>query len=1347
MARLRVRRPSNAGWLDICQSEWYARNESNTGWVRLLPKNGMKARHGSNEYWLDINCVADPNIELCEDEDEFGGTPDGKGSNGTGPDNPHYNGPGKPWLPPKDWPADRPTGGTTDNSGNDNSDGNGDGTGGWSDDDLGTPENPGTGPDGAVSPDDWEEGMPPVDWYPGIPMVPGVPINTAPPGEEPEVFVPDEPYPDGYDDPDREEDEDRLEPEEDLNSGECLDGLRKGAFDCPYNCTDNAFGDGKGYFEFYIDMGTVNGPVVFPYMIALGTATIDMWHAGKKVASTEGPRSNVGTVGFDYKAVEAGNLLFVRVRTHSVDSMWAMEFKCPNETDLEGSLLDPRPCKGTFLAPESSGSNVIDYYHDMGEGSGEVEIRYQMWNTPDRIDILRDGVYLTGTSTFVSGEGKFVFDYEPGGSNLILVRIISEQGDNSWVYTISCPGELGTEDNPRECIDNSIVHSGGAGITDTFVEMGPIPGRVGIRYQMWWVPDQMDVYQGSTLVATTGEKVTGDHWLYFDYDPSRGTKIQIRITGEGKTTWLFFHTCPGDHDVNVSIDSPSILEGAEGEVTDLCWSITLDKPSSAPISVDYATTGGTARPIAAQGSILGTDAAGNPFVAVVDQPQFGRAVFDGGFPKFYNSQYREPQTAPTGSTVFNSWWRTAAGSLFTDPSTIPDDSEASKWVLNADDTISALVNSSGTISFISPEAYPSYSFDSILSSNDSDDDAIGLVIAYVREGNQNHMLVATRHAKGWPRLGENFSIVYLVNNTVVEILDTVRVGENRPGWSGASTKVRVERNRRSITCRASDWNSSTYSTDILTVDLTANEALSIFIRDTRWGFWAWSQRNATFSAVFLEGIGLPPAFAYLRNLSLWSARPTSRNALLIARNTGNYSIDDQPMGFNIGIRGTLESVGFNVTTNHLSQMGNKITSADLQNYDLLVVISNDAVDGVTGDSPLVVGNWVKQGGGLIVITDHDVFQTTANKLASMFNVEFYGDFDRSPIEVDDIIARHGPHPAWEGLNGDVLPMFASEGAIRLIEASADFTPIQGTVTFEPGEQEKKVCLPVIGNDIEEPDRTIEMTISNATNDAAIIVPVGIGTIIDDDSAVCRQDASAPVFENNTRIAHPDGAYMLHVQPYIESAPGNTWYLMQRDFDFPEDGAYVFTFINDDDFELYIDCKLVAGAPFSLQPRMYTVNVKKGKRNMIVRYLNIPHNTPGFVGFSIRRHNVVIYRSRAEGWGGIMNNLQGVVVTPPPPPPPPPPPSPPPPPPPPPPATACTHEPIICTMYDELFGRLPDDAGADYWLSVIQSNGWNTDTYGGQESLRTAMKNAAVGSDCTAIGGTYDPVTNSCNGWS
>lgn len=749
MSRLRVRNTANTKWIDICQSEWYVRNPSNTGWERFTPKQGIKARHGAENYWLSIDCIAE--TDDCE-ADEYGGTKDGTGSNGSGAANGDQSGNPQPG----------------DGSGNGDSGGGSGGTG--------------SGPNSSTSPyynnDDLGSGIGGTGYVPGAP------------------------YPDGYDLPDSDGDGagwngscyyrpglNTCEPKTPLVVRDDMDcGTHAaGSYQCPFVCPDSVIGNGAGISEFYLDLGNVSGKVTLPWSANPGAASFDVYYRGKIVASTAGKRSGTGALQFIFTPVANDGIVFVRVRSTAKNTRWTLQVKCVGDDDTDGDITDPRPCHGTY-EPKNGGRGVYEFFHNLGTKAGVADIHYQMWNQPDRMDVYNNqGQLIQTTGGYVAGEGHLKINHVPGGDNTIRVRVTARDPGTSWVYLITCPGERGSEDNPRPCADGSTVTSGGAGVTDTYVDFGATAGRVGVRYQMYEIPDKLDVYQNGTLVATTGGPVTGDHWLYFNYNPAAGRSCHVRITGSGKTSWSFLHTCP-IVDVKATINNPSVKESNGGQTAQLCFTITLDKAVDSSVPIQYVTT---------------------------------------------------------------------------------------------------------------------------------------------------------------------------------------------------------------------------------------------------------------------AAVGAPA--------------------------------------------------------------------------------------------------------------------------------------------------------------------------------------ISGTVTFAPGETSKNVCVPISGDDVNNGNRTVTMTISSGI--ATITAPNGVGTIVDDDSKLCNQNPQEPVYEFS---GGPDGSYALHVQPNKNCAQGNTKYLMMMTFNFPESGAYVFNNLNDDDFELYIDCTLVASGPIG--QKVTTVNVNAGPRQMILRYLNIPNCTPGYAAFSIRLNNQLVYVTRAADWKGQANSI-------------------------------------------------------------------------------------------------------------
>jgi hypothetical protein len=64
-------------------------------------------------------------------------------------------------------------------------------------------------------------------------------------------------------------------------------------------------------------------------------------------------------------------------------------------------------------------------------------------------------------------------------------------------------------------------------------------------------------------------------------------------------------------------------------------------------------------------------------------------------------------------------------------------------------------------------------------------------------------------------------------------------------------------------------------------------------------------------------------------------------------------------------------------------------------------------------------------------------------------------------------------------------------------AGSDFTSVNGTLTFSPGESSREIVVPIAGDTVPEFDETLTMLLSSATQ-AIVSVPTARGTIVNDD---------------------------------------------------------------------------------------------------------------------------------------------------------------------------------------------------------------------------------------------------------
>ena len=92
-----------------------------------------------------------------------------------------------------------------------------------------------------------------------------------------------------------------------------------------------------------------------------------------------------------------------------------------------------------------------------------------------------------------------------------------------------------------------------------------------------------------------------------------------------------------------------------------------------------------------------------------------------------------------------------------------------------------------------------------------------------------------------------------------------------------------------------------------------------------------------------------------------------------------------------------------------------------------------------------ISTYRQQGGGVMVVTDHDVFQTLANQVSNLFGCSFSGNVDRNPVSVDTLVATYGMHPLWANMTGSVHAG-GSEGIVT-IPVNTPFNPATDRISL------------------------------------------------------------------------------------------------------------------------------------------------------------------------------------------------------------------------------------------------------------------------------------------------------------
>lgn len=223
------------------------------------------------------------------------------------------------------------------------------------------------------------------------------------------------------------------------------------------------------------------------------------------------------------------------------------------------------------------------------------------------------------------------------------------------------------------------------------------------------------------------------------------------------------------------------------------------------------------------------------------------------------------------ATVFATWYRFShLGSTEEQPA-VP--SEVSAWTYDAPtDTLSNSTNSTSHIGVISDRKFDKYELEVRLSSTNSDDDMVGVVLAWYvdPETGREYTLTAARSTGG---TGYSWAVYYNINRSDFVSLanksDQVKWGNGGLGLTTAEsgyvanqtvggwddfvngTKVKVVRDGDIIKVTTSDFQAPEVylPASEITIDLSANPLLEKFRGPRAYGYSAWSQAAAVWKVL------------------------------------------------------------------------------------------------------------------------------------------------------------------------------------------------------------------------------------------------------------------------------------------------------------------------------------------------------------------------------------------------------------------------------------------------------------------------------------------------------------------
>jgi len=222
------------------------------------------------------------------------------------------------------------------------------------------------------------------------------------------------------------------------------------------------------------------------------------------------------------------------------------------------------------------------------------------------------------------------------------------------------------------------------------------------------------------------------------------------------------------------------------------------------------------------------------------------------------TQAIEEKVPPTFKDIFNSWARIDGANYFASASEATG--EAADWYF--DDELNSFVqpnNTSKGNAFISPDTYDKYTLECTVTSTGTDDDLIGLIVAYVRDGDVNKCLIAAR-TQGGCEPSNGWGLIYVEdgNWTPTKIYSNISVGGTNKngddgtgdgkGWNGRESRIKIIRDGDDITAYCTEWNDTgNYSvTSETKLNLNDYSELSVFKGQKPYGYYTESQAYSTY---------------------------------------------------------------------------------------------------------------------------------------------------------------------------------------------------------------------------------------------------------------------------------------------------------------------------------------------------------------------------------------------------------------------------------------------------------------------------------------------------------------------
>jgi len=133
----------------------------------------------------------------------------------------------------------------------------------------------------------------------------------------------------------------------------------------------------------------------------------------------------------------------------------------------------------------------------------------------------------------------------------------------------------------------------GAHTSDVWYDYSGMPGGDIVVEYFATDPVQMVFYQGSfpneTLLAGTRDIVQGHNRFFFRFNPALGSVIRVQIVGPCCPDWAFTMGCPVAPTI-LNVPDAEIVRGRKGETSYLCFDVTLGNRTPRDVTFTWETS-------------------------------------------------------------------------------------------------------------------------------------------------------------------------------------------------------------------------------------------------------------------------------------------------------------------------------------------------------------------------------------------------------------------------------------------------------------------------------------------------------------------------------------------------------------------------------------------------------------------------------------------------------------------------------------------------------------------------------------------------------------------------------------